>query len=68
MSIQDIVNIAYNNDLYYSTEFESKGRKVLVFSVYSKSGEKKFKERMKGYVIERVFDSHNENMLIGVMI
>jgi hypothetical protein len=38
LSKNDIVNIAYSNELYYSTEFCLSGRTVIVFSVYSLEG------------------------------
>lgn len=68
LSKNDIVNIAYSNELYYSTEFYLSGRTVIVFSVYSLEGLKTFKEQLKNYFVEKVIDSHNENYLIGVMI
>ena len=68
MSVKDIVQLAYENDLYYATEFQREGRRVLVFTVYSKDGESNFKKQMKNYLVERVIDSHNENTLIGVMV
>lgn len=68
LSKNDIVNIAYSNELYYSTEFCLSGRTVIVFSVYSLEGLKTFKEQLKNYFVEKVIDPHNENYLIGVMI
>lgn len=68
MSRNDILLTAYENDLYYATEFKRNGKDVMVFSVFSKDGEQKFREQMKGYIIEPVMDSHNENRLIGVVV
>lgn len=68
MSKNDILVTAHKNHLYYATEFKREGKDVMVFAVFSKKGEKQFKEQMKEYVIKQVFDSHNENRLIGVVL
>ena len=68
MNIDEIIGCAYKNELYYSTEFHWKNKTVLVFSVNSFCGLKKFKNIMKNFVVQKVIDAHNENYLVGVIV
>lgn len=68
MNVDEIIGCAYNNELYYSTKFYWKNKTVLVFSVNSFYGLKKFKNIMKDFIVQKVIDAHNENYLVGVIV